>query len=433
MTHRFASPRYRNLLSWIVGYSNTIGSITGLASIDWGCAVQIAAGIEIGSGYEATNAVRYGVFAAIVVSHVMICCLGTSILARLQTFYITMNIILCLVIIIALPAATHGTLKNDAAYTFGHVANLSDWPAGFGFVLSFLAPMWTINGYDSCLHISEEASNASIAVPWGIVLSTLVAGVLGWAINVALAFCMGKDIETLATSSQPMAQILNQSFGTKGSLVLWAFVIVLQFMMGSSSLLSGSRQTFAFARDGALPLSRVLYRMNAITHTPVNTVLFNASCALALGLLAFAPGAAISAVFTISVTANYVAYGVPIASRWIWRAQNAFTPGPFSLGWFSFPCAVIACGWMSFMGVIVLFPTSRATDVQNMNYSAVILGGTLLLSLAWYYCPVYGGVHWFRGPMPNLEGRSVQPWYDDKSEEVEIEKVSEKSDEPDKL
>jgi len=85
------------------------------------------------------------------------------------------------------------------------------------------------------------------------------------------------------------------------------------------------------------------------------------------------------------------------------------------------------------MGVIVLFPTSRATDVQNMNYSAVILGGTLLLSLAWYYCPVYGGVHWFRGPMPNLEGRSVQPWYDDKSEEVEIEKVSEKSDEPDKL
>lgn len=29
-THTFASPRWRNLLSWIVGYANTIGYISGL-------------------------------------------------------------------------------------------------------------------------------------------------------------------------------------------------------------------------------------------------------------------------------------------------------------------------------------------------------------------------------------------------------------------
>ena len=37
-----------------------------------------------------------------------------------------------------------------------------------------------------------------------------------------------------------------------------------------------------------------------------------------------------------------------------------------------------------------------------MNYTVVVLGGVLILSLVWYYFPVYGGVHWFTGPVPNV-------------------------------
>ena len=37
-----------------------------------------------------------------------------------------------------------------------------------------------------------------------------------------------------------------------------------------------------------------------------------------------------------------------------------------------------------------------------MNYTIVVLGGVLVLSLVWYYFPVYGGVHWFTGPVSNL-------------------------------
>ena len=38
--------------------SNTIGSIAGVASIDWGCAVQVMAAVTIGSGgsYGPTSA-----------------------------------------------------------------------------------------------------------------------------------------------------------------------------------------------------------------------------------------------------------------------------------------------------------------------------------------------------------------------------------------
>lgn len=103
-------------------------------------------------------------------------------------------------------------------------------------------------------------------------------------------------------------------------------------MMGSSMMLAASRQNFAFSRDGALPFSRYLYRMNSYTKTPVNTVWFCAFFSMLLGLLAFAGAQAINAVFSISVIALYVAYSIPIVARFVFN--NDFKPGPFNLGRF---------------------------------------------------------------------------------------------------
>ena len=55
------------------------------------------------------------------------------------------------------------------------------------------------------------------------------------------------------------------------------------------------------------------------------------------------------------------------------------------------------------MGIVFLFPTTPQTSASEMNYSVVVLGGVLGLSVIWYYFPVYGGVHWFTGPIPNVE------------------------------
>jgi hypothetical protein len=33
------------------------------------------------------------------------------------------------------------------------------------------------------------------------------------------------------------------------------------------------------------------------------------------------------------------------------------------------------------------------TGAGDMNYTVVVLGGVLILSIAWYYFPKYGGVH----------------------------------------
>ncbi|KAJ7145839.1 APC amino acid permease [Mycena epipterygia] len=401
-TYSLSSPRWRNLLCWIVGYANTIGSICSVASIDWAAAVQVMAAVNIGSDgdFEATSAQTFGVYAAILFTHTLICCLGTTVLARLQTVYVILNVVLCMVVIIALPAATPAEFKNTASFALGDFSNLNGWPDGYAFILSFLAPLWTICSFDSSVHISEEAGNAATAVPWAIVGAIGIAGVLGWGINVSLAFCMGTDLESLYASAQPMAAIFLNSFGKRPTLALWAIVVIVQYMMGSSMLLAASRQTYAFSRDGALPFSNWLYRMSKFTGTPVNTVVFVALNALLVGLLVFAGPQAINAVFAISVTALYIAYAIPIVARF--TGDNEFKPGPFTLGVFGLPVALVSVLFMLFLGIAFLFPTTPNADVKNMNYTIVVLGGVLLLSLVWYYLPVVGGVHWFKGPVANI-------------------------------
>lgn len=121
--------------------------------------------------------------------------------------------------------------------------------------------------FDSSVHISEESSNAAIAVPWAIVsceshiggvntkcirlvpLASQVslAGVsihINFlkvanrlpAINVSLAFCMGTDLEYVVKSpiGQPMAQIFFNSFGRNGTLALWAIVVLIQSVDSST-------------------------------------------------------------------------------------------------------------------------------------------------------------------------------------------------------
>jgi hypothetical protein len=53
---------------------------------------------------------------------------------------------------------------------------------------------------------------------------------------------------------------------------------------------------------------------------------------LLLGLLAFAGANAIGAIFSLVVTAQYLAYSVPISARFL--GGGGFKPGPFSLGKF---------------------------------------------------------------------------------------------------
>lgn len=371
----------------------------------WGCAgIILACGSVADETFSPSVGVTFGVYCGVLITCGVFCAYGTALFARLQTPLVILNTVLALATIIGLPIARRGHL-NTAQFTFGGWENLYSWPDGFAFFLSMLAPVWTICSFDCAVSISEEASNAETAVPQAIVGSIASAGILGTIFLAICALCMGPSVAEVndAAIGQPLAYIYMLGFGRKGTLAIWSFIAVSSYFMACSLLLPSSRQAFAFCRDGALPFSRYLYKVDARSGTPVRTVWLIVGCCIPLGLLGFADPvnqAAINAIFAIAILGPYVAYGIPIFARVRW-GQALFHPGPWYLGRFSIPVAIVAIVWMCFALVLFCFPADMHPTAGTMNYAIVVSAAVWIFAIAYWYLPKIGGKTFFNGPRTN--------------------------------
>ncbi|WWD15629.1 hypothetical protein CI109_100051 [Kwoniella shandongensis] len=401
-THKLSPPQYRDFLAWMVGYNSFLGNVAAVSSLAWACAGIFFAAASINDeNFVSTAGQQFGLYIGILLACGVFCAYCTGLFARLQTPSVILNVLLALVTIIGLPIARRREL-NTAAFTFGGFQNLSSWPSGFAFMMSFLAPVWTICSFDCAVSISEEATNAAMAVPQAIVGAIGSAGILGTVILIILALTMGPDVSVVNdnTLGQPLAFIYLQAFGQKGALVIWSFMCIAQVSMTASLLLPSSRQAFAFARDGALPFSKYFHHVDSFSGTPVRSVWLVVGCAIPLGALCFADPenySAINAIFTLAIMGPYVAYGIPIGAKLLW-GKKTFVPGPWYLGRFSRICGIIAVVWMIFAIVLFSFPADVAPDAGSFNYACVVAAGVWAFAIIYWYFPRIGGKTFFRGP-----------------------------------
>lgn len=161
--------------------------------------------------WSATRPVIYGTYVATVFAHGFIAIFFGRIMPKIQSACIFLNIALVVATVIALPIgkAENNPAVNSGAYVFGHIENHTTWPTGWAFIMAWLSPIWTIGAFDSCVHMSEEATHASRAVPIGIMCSAGMCGVLGFLSLTVIAASMNRDIEGVLGSKfgQPMAQV----------------------------------------------------------------------------------------------------------------------------------------------------------------------------------------------------------------------------------
>lgn len=162
--------------------------------------------------WTATRPIIYGTYVATVISHGLIATFGGRIMPRIQSVCIFLNIGLVVATAIALPVgkAKNAPPINSGSYVFGDVENYTTWPTGWAFMIAWLSPIWTIGAFDSCVHMSEEATHAARAVPLGIITSTGMCGILGFLSMAIIAAGMSHDIEGVLNSNfgQPMAQVM---------------------------------------------------------------------------------------------------------------------------------------------------------------------------------------------------------------------------------
>ncbi|KAI0940376.1 hypothetical protein AcW1_005133 [Taiwanofungus camphoratus] len=412
---KLAPPKYSALASWITGWANITGQVTLVCSIDFTCAQMITTALSVGSdgSINLGSGPTYGILLAILFTHGIVCSAATHILARLNLFYVVVNVGTTIAAIISLLVCSGGQ-KVSTRDAFTLFENNTGWSNnGWAFLLAFTAPMWTLTGYDSAAHIAEETAGAARAAPIAILVGVGLTASLGWILYIAASFATASVSDLLtSTLPLPMGQLFLNVLGKHGMLALWSFIIVVQYVTGAAQGVDASRVVFAFARDNALPGSRWWKRINHRTQTPVNAVWLVIVCAGICGLLGFS-ATALSSLAGASVIGLYTSYVTPIFLR-ITFGRNKLVKGPFSLGKWYMPIGIIACAWVCFIVVLLLFPPGQTTTAQTMNYAVVIIMAVFIFASASW---VISAHKWFTGPIRNVDSSGTTS-YDEKQQET---------------
>ncbi|TKA71496.1 hypothetical protein B0A55_06477 [Friedmanniomyces simplex] len=402
-----APPGWGPFAAWITGWSNWMGQVTGAPSVNYGTSAMILASASISNpSYVPTNYQTFLLTVLLQLIHGCMASLPTKWIARVNSAGTTFNIIALVAVIIIIPAACDRTAHELPKFTpssevWGTIYQGTDYPPGVSVLMSFIGVIWTMSGYDSPFHLAEECSNANIASPRAIFLTSAIGGIFGWFLQLVVAYTV-VDIDKCLTSDlgQPFAAYLVQVLPQKLVLTVLSITIIAGFAMGQGCMIAASRVTFAYARDGCFPFSKYWKHVNTVTHTPVNAVWFNNAVAIILLLLIFGGGLAIGAIFSIGALAAFVAFTTPIFIR-VFFVGNRFRPGPWNLGRFSMPIGAIASAFVALMVPILCLPSSTGSDLTpaTMNWTCVVYGGPMAMILIWYAVDAH---KWFKGPKINV-------------------------------
>ena len=146
-------------------------------------------------------------------------------------------------------------------------------------LIGLLTSLFSFSGYEAGAHMAEETTNASKSAPLGIIYTCLATAVTGFVYILGLLYS-SRDISHIlngvdapqddGNGVEAIVNVFTVAFtnadDTKtnlpGALAMTSLLIINIFFAGFSSLTVTSRIGFAMCRDGALPGSRYLYKVN---------------------------------------------------------------------------------------------------------------------------------------------------------------------------
>lgn len=260
------------------------------------------------------------------------------------------------------------------------------WPkqaTPLAFLSGLLLVTYTITGFDASAHTSEETHDAARNVPRGIIGSVFWSGVFGYVMVCAFVLVMPDLTAAMKQGTGFFAAILAPiPAGLRICLELAMFFI--NYVCGLAAIMSTSRMVYAFSRDGGLPGSKYLRKVSERHRTPEAAIWV---CAV-LAILTTLYGDAFSVLSAGSAVFLYISYAMPVASGMIAEGRTWHDKGPFQLGVWSKPCALLAL-----VGALVLAFVGIQPPNEKVLY--VLVAVFVALMVIWYGLGVRRS---FKGP-----------------------------------
>ena len=263
----------------------------------------------------------------------------------------------------------------------------------------------------------EEVQNPAREVPKAMVMSVVAAGFTGLLYLIPILFVL-PDVQLLlkASAGQPITVLFKEVTGSAaGGFGLLFLILGIQIFAGTGALTASSRCTYAFARDGAIPGSRLWSQTNQRLGVPLWGLVLSTVVDCLLGLIYFGSTAAFNSFTGVATICLSCGYGLPILVS-VLRRRELLRGSTFSLGRFGYTINVVCLIWIVLAVVLfcmpvrcVLIPFPPKIDItkltcrtdslpvtaETMNYASVVFAGFASISLGWYF--ISGRKH-FRGP-----------------------------------
>ncbi|KAI9355463.1 amino acid/polyamine transporter I [Pilaira anomala] len=387
-------------MCWIVGYFNWLSLAVAICASDLGMAGFLTSAVSVAKpDFETTPAIDYGVFLAILFVHGWMNTLPikyTGIINNLSVWWHIMGILFIVVVGLLLTEN-----KPSASFVFGQTYNQSGLENnGYAWLIGLLQAQFTLNGYDTAAHVSEETRSAQRGSPMGIVMAIATSAVAGTILMIACAFMIQDFDGQVVNGKNPMTitQVFLDSTGIGWTMWFLVIILVAMYFAGGAVIVGSSRQTYAFARDGAMPCSKWLTKLST-SKVPANAVWFNIAFAVILGIPYLFSEVAYETIVSINTISANISYFIPIWLR-ITMARKRFKTGPYNMGKLSIPCGVIACIWILFTSVLFILPTQAPITANNMNFAIIPFAFVIGLASIVY---AISGRKWFTGPVRNID------------------------------
>ncbi|KAI0015393.1 putative choline transport protein [Xylariomycetidae sp. FL0641] len=440
-----APRKYKRFCGYLTGWLTSLAWIATLAtgSIFTGTIIQ---GLIILNHPEYEPKNFHGTFLAWAVIAVCIF-VNTVVAGLLPILEGTILLVHVLGFIAILTTLVYLSPHGSASDVFFRTLNEGNWSTqGLSFCVGFIGNVATFVGADAAVHMSEEIENAALNVPRAIFTTVILNGSTGWAMVLAVLFCLG-DIDSVINSPTgfPFIQVFYNGTGKAGATVMTVIVVVIIWCAVIGFAATASRMTWSFARDRGLPFHRHIRKVHARTRVPIVAVLVVNIIPCLLNLIYIGSSTAFNDVISMSVSGLYASYLIP-CSFLLWRRvtgqikphrssedhgtemvtgherySNALPRsavgdkgdtdlvlenhrlewGPWRipgfLGMLNNAFACLFCVWVLFWD---FWPPATPVNGENMNYSVLVTGAVIIFAVARYFL---GGRLDYKGPLVDYE------------------------------
>jgi amino acid transporter len=383
---------------WFVGWFYGIALLVTVASVDTGVVSYVTALFHNWFGTN-WNPTHHGTILIITLVLLAIQTTGNTIgavvMGAIARFGVGVEILGTVGIAIIL--AIHGFHHNlGFLFSTQGVQHASHNPFGVSFggswvlaaLVAVLAPVYIFYGFESAGDIAEETKDAGRQIPKAMRHALIWGGVTSLILTGALLLALPKVDPVGAAVSGNVAGILSQlSSGMQDFLLL--LIIFAFFSCGSSVQGAGSRLAFSFGRDGALPGSKWISKVNSRFKTPVNALVAGAVISLAFACLVYYSPShnvhiwfvtypanlnALFALVSFAVSGIYLSFFLTVVGAMVARARGWEPEGSFRLGKWGWTVSIIAATYLGLMLINVIYPSGLSSGRELFNYDWITLG-----------------------------------------------------------